>query len=568
MVSDLLPIAPSWGACSGNIVDGVCYEHFWIDYIDPNQISACYETLDQFSIVVITVLKEQPRHVPYDIEIEQALLGAILANGHVLEKLIGFLKPGEFYEALHSRIFDAMTAIWERGMTVTPLTLYASLKGDPGLTEVGGMDYLAGLTASAPAIPNIKDLARILHDLATRRGLIDVGEGLANAAYEASIDKSPKEQLEDAEKALYQLAENSRYSEGALDFHVALRMAVESAEAAQKRGGRISGVTSGFTDIDNRLGGLQPSDLLILAGRPGMGKTALGTNMAFHAADTYVKDIAAGAEVPRGAPVLFFSLEMAAQQLSARVLAEQTEIEMWKIRNGRFSESEWEKFVLTMQNLSTLPLYIDDSGGISIAQVAARARRLKREKNIGLIIIDYLQLVEPSRRQENRVQEVTEVTKGLKALAKELNVPILALSQLSRGVENRDDKRPMLSDLRESGSIEQDADVVMFVYREEYYLKSREPEAGSADHAKWLEKCEKAHRRAEVLVEKHRHGATNKIDLYFDDRFTRFSSLVDEKYESVSVGTTTHRPALLKIEEPPSSFTLKSKVELPIDREH
>ena len=294
----------------------------------------------------------------------------------------------------------------------------------------------------------------------------------------------------------------------------------------QARGGRISGVTSGFTDIDQLLGGLQPSDLLILAGRPGMGKTALGTNMAFHAARAYMQDMEAGAEVPRGAPVLFFSLEMAAQQLSARILSEQTEIEMWKIRNGRFAESEWEKFVLTMQELSTLPLYIDDTGGISIAQIAARARRMKREKNIGLIIIDYLQLVEPSRRQENRVQEITEVTKGLKTLAKELNVPVLALSQLSRGVDSRDDKRPVLSDLRESGSIEQDADVVMFVYREEYYLKSREPDPSSADHAKWLEKCERAHRRAEVLVEKHRHGATNKIDLYFDDRFTRFSNLV------------------------------------------
>jgi replicative DNA helicase len=233
-------------------------------------------------------------------------------------------------------------------------------------------------------------------------------------------------------------------------------------------------------------------------------------------------------EISRGAPVLFFSLEMAAQQLSARILSEQTEIEMSKIRSGRFSDTEWERFVLKMQDLSTLPLYIDDSGGISIAQIAARARRLKREKQIGLIVIDYLQLIEPTRRSDSRVQEVTEVTKGLKTLAKDLNVPVLALSQLSRGVDSRDDKRPVLSDLRESGSIEQDADVVMFVYREEYYLKSREPDPSSADHAKWLEKCERAHRRAEVLVEKHRHGATNKIDMYFDDRFTRFSNLVQD----------------------------------------
>ena len=469
------------------------------------------------------------RHVPYDIEIEQALLGAILVDNQGLERVGALLKPDHFYDPLHARLFEAMAQAFERGSFVlTPLTLNAAMKADPGLIEVGGVAYLSGLASAAPAMPNVRDYARILHDLAVRRSLIRIGEDIVNTAYEAPTEKGPAIQIQEAEKALYAVSESARYGEGPIDFHESLRRAVESAEAAQKRGGRISGVTSGFTDIDNLLGGLQPSDLLILAGRPGMGKTALGTNMGFHAAQAYVRDIAAGAEMPRGSPVLFFSLEMAAQQLSARILAEQTEIEMWKIRNGRFSEQEWEKFVLTMQELSTLPLYIDDTGGISIAQIAARARRLKREKNIGLIIIDYLQLVEPSRRAENRVQEITEVTKGLKTLAKELNVPVLALSQLSRGVDARDDKRPILSDLRESGSIEQDADVVMFVYREEYYLKSRVPDPSTPDFAKWLEKCERAHRRAEVLVEKHRHGATNKIDLYFDDRFTRFSNLVAE----------------------------------------
>ncbi len=469
------------------------------------------------------------RHVPYDIDIEQALLGSILVDNQSLERVGALLKPDHFYDPLHARLFEAMAQAFERGSFVlTPLTLNAAMKADPGLIEVGGVAYLSGLASAAPAMPNVRDYARILHDLAVRRTLIRIGEDIVNTAYEAPTEKGPAIQIQEAEKALYAVSETARYGEGPIDFHESLRRAVESAEAAQKRGGRISGVTSGFTDVDNLLGGLQPSDLLILAGRPGMGKTALGTNMAFHAAQAYMRDIAAGAEMPRGAPVLFFSLEMAAQQLSARILAEQTEIEMWKIRNGRFSEQEWEKFVLTMQELSTLPLYIDDTGGISIAQIAARARRLKREKGVGLIIIDYLQLVEPSRRAENRVQEITEVTKGLKTLAKELNVPVLALSQLSRGVDARDDKRPILSDLRESGSIEQDADVVMFVYREEYYLKSREPDPSTPDHAKWLEKCERAHRRAEVLVEKHRHGATNKIDLYFDDRFTRFSNLVAE----------------------------------------
>jgi replicative DNA helicase len=473
--------------------------------------------------------QEVYRHVPYDVEVEQALLGSILVDNRALEAVSTLLKPDQLYDPLHQRLFQTMLQSHERGgMVLTPLTLHAAMKADPGLIEVGGHAYLVGLAQAAPALPNVRDYARILHDLAVRRSLIRIGEDIVNTAYEAPHDKPPQSQIEEAEKALYRVSETSKYGEGPLDFAESLRRAVESAERAQARGGKISGVTSGFTDIDSLLGGLQPSDLLIIAGRPGMGKTSLGTNMAFHAARAWAQDMEAGAELPRGAPVLIFSLEMAAQQLSARILSEQTEIEMWKIRNGKFSETEWEKFVLTMQDLSTLPLFIDDTGGISIAQIAARSRRLKREKHIGLVIIDYLQLIEPSRRAENRVQEITEVTKGLKALAKELNVPIIALSQLSRGVDARDDKRPVLSDLRESGSIEQDADVVMFVYREEYYLKSREPDPSTPDHAKWLEKCERAHRRAEVLVEKHRHGATNKIDLFFDDRFTRFSNLAGD----------------------------------------
>jgi len=470
--------------------------------------------------------QEVYRHVPYDIEVEQALLGSILVDNRALEPVSTILRGDQFYDPLHQRLYETMLQSHERGgMVLTPLTLHAMMKADPGLVEVGGHAYLVGLAQAAPALPNVRDYARILADLAVRRSLIQVGEDIVNTAYEAPHEKPPQTQIEEAEKALYRLSDTARYGEGPLDFAESLRRTVELAEKAQARGGRISGVVSGFTDIDSLLGGLQPSDLIILAGRPGMGKSSLATNMAFHAARTYTQDIEAGAEVPRGAPVLLFSLEMAAQQLAARILAEQTEIEMWKIRNGKFSESEWEKFVLTMQELSTLPLYIDDTGGISIAQIAARARRLKREKKIGLVIIDHIQLVAgTAKRAENRVQEITEISKSLKVLAKDLDVPVLALSQLSRGVDARDDKRPVLSDLRESGSIEQDADVVMFVYREEYYLKSREPDPSTPDHAKWLEKCERAHRRAEVLVEKHRHGATNKIDLFFDDRFTRFSN--------------------------------------------
>jgi replicative DNA helicase len=473
--------------------------------------------------------QEAYRHVPYDIEVEQALLGAFLVDNHAIERASSVMKPEHFYDPLHQRLYEVILSMFERGgMALTPLTLNAAMKNDPGLVEVGGHAYLAGLAQAAPALPNVRDYAKILHDLAVRRGLIRIGEDVVNNAYEAPHDKPPQAQIEEAEKALYRIAETSRYGEGPIDFTESLRRTVHAAEQAQLRGGRISGVSSGFADIDSLLGGLQPSDLIIIAGRPGMGKTSLATNMAFHAARYYVQDREAGVEVSKGAPILFFSLEMAAQQLSARILSEQSEIEMWKIRNGKFSEGEWEKFVLTMQDLSTLPLYIDDTGGISIAQIAARARRLKREKNIGLVIIDHIQLVAPARRTENRVQEITEISKNLKVLAKELDVPVIALSQLSRGVDARDDKRPVLSDLRESGSIEQDADVVMFVYREEYYLKSREPEPGSPEHGKWMEKMERVHRRAEVLVEKHRHGATNKIDLFFDDRFTRFSDLARE----------------------------------------
>jgi len=474
--------------------------------------------------------QEAYRHVPYDIEIEQALLGAILVDNQAVERVTSLIKAEHFYDPLHQRLFEAMTQSFERGsFAITPLTLHAALKADPGLIEVGGHSYLAGLAEAAPALPNVRDYARILHDLAVRRSLIRIGEDIVNTAYEAPHEKPPKLQIEEAEKALYRVSETSKYGDGPLDFAESLRRTAALAEKAQARGGRISGLVTGFADIDSLLGGLQPSDLIILAGRPGMGKTSLATNMAFHTARAFLRDVEAGEAVPTGAPVLFFSLEMAAQQLSARILSEQTEIEMWKIRNGRFSESEWEKFVLAMQDLSSLPLYIDDTGGISIAQISARARRLQREKKIGCIMIDHIQLVAGSGRPENRVQELTEISKALKVLAKDLDVPVVALSQLSRSVDSRDDKRPVLSDLRESGSIEQDADVVMFVYREEYYLKSREPDPATPDHAKWLQRIEQVHGRAEVLVEKHRHGATNKIDLLFEDRYTRFSSIADRE---------------------------------------
>ncbi len=467
------------------------------------------------------------RHAPAEIELEQAVLGAVLVDNRRLESLTAALRAEDFSDPLHQRTFETMLKVWEQGRAITPVTLSALMRSDPGLAELNA-NYFGTLADAAPAITNVKELARIIHEAAVRRELLRIGEDLVNASYEISIDRPPNKLIEESEKALYRVSESAKYGTGPIDFAESLRRTIELAEKAQARGGRISGLATGFIEIDSLLGGLQPSDLIILAGRPGMGKSSLATNMAFHAVRAYVQDMEAGAEVPRGAPVLLFSLEMAAQQLAARIISEVTEIEMWKIRNGKFTEEEWEKFVLAMQDLSTLPLYIDDSGGISMAQIAARARRLKREKNIGCVIIDHIQLVSGSGRTENRVQELTEISKNLKVLAKELDVPVVALSQLSRAVDARDDKRPVLSDLRESGSIEQDADVVMFVYREEYYLKTREPDPSSPDHAKWIEKCERATGKAEVIVEKHRHGATNKIDLQFDARYTRFSNLAPD----------------------------------------
>ena len=472
---------------------------------------------------------EVHRQLPYDVDVEQALLGAVLVDNYSLDLATRVLTPEQFYDPLHQRLFAAMERMWGAGQIVTPLTLKVAMEKDAGLAEVGGQTYLVNLARAAPVIPNVKEYARILADFAIRRSLIHIGENIVNTAYEAPREIGPAKQIEDAEKSLYQIAEQSRFGEATQSFQEAMARAIQATETAMRKGA-ISGVASGFTELDSVLGGLHSSDLIIIAGRPGMGKTSLATNIAFHAANVWMKDKADGADPARGAPVLMFSLEMSADQLAARILSEQTEIEMRKIRSGRaMTDSEFVRLTQKAQNLSTLPLYIDDTGGISIAQIAARARRYKREKKIGMIVIDYLQLVEPAtRRSDNRVQEVSEVTKGMKALAKELSVPVIALSQLSRSVDSRDDKRPVLSDLRESGSIEQDADVVMFVYREEYYLVTHEPDIGTPEYDAWMKKMERALGKADIIVEKHRHGATKAIQLNFDSRFTRFSNSADE----------------------------------------
>lgn len=441
----------------------------------------------------------------FDIPLEQAVLGACIKNNTLIDRASSVLSPENFYDPLHQRIFSTMERMHGAGEQVLPTTLRAALKGDVGLEEVG-YEYIQTLSDASPALPNIISISRAVKEYSTKRSILSVAENISSQINEHTA----KEAIEHAERALYALAERSHFGSRMLCFGDAIHRAMQQAEDAQNSGGKITGVPTGFTEIDQMLGGLQRSDLIIIAGRPGMGKTALATNMAFYAASV-------------GRPVLFFSLEMSAEQLTNRIMAEQSGVETWRIRNGQMRPAEWDDYVSTGGKFREVPLFIDDTGGVSLPQLASRARRAKRENNISAIIVDYIQLMNSGKKNENRVQEVTEITKGLKSLAKELDVPILALSQLSRGVDARDDKRPVLSDLRESGSIEQDSDCVMFVYRPEYYLKSREPDISDPHYGKWQEQMEKVHGKAEIILEKHRHGATGTIRLNFDGRFTKFS---------------------------------------------
>lgn len=466
------------------------------------------------------------RQAPFDVEAEQALLGAILVNNDAFERVSSFLEAEHFHEPLHQRIFEAIARVVRKGQLASPVTLRPYFSLDASMKEVGGADYLAELTRFSPSVINAADYGRMIFDLAQRRELIRVGEEIVNVAFDPPIDLSPNEQIEEAEKQLYSIAEKGRFGGGFRSFKQAVTGAIEVAERAYMSPSHVTGIGTGLTDLDSLLGGLQKSDLIILAARPGMGKTSLATNIAFHAAREWMRSDGQG-----GARVAFFSLEMSAEQLATRILAEQAEVSGSKIRRGRIEERDMQALIRVSAELERLPLYIDDTGGLSIAQVAARARRLKRAGDLGLIVVDYLQLLagSGSKRQENRVQEVTEITKGLKTLAKELAVPVVALSQLSRGVDARDDKRPVLADLRESGSIEQDADVVMFIFREAYYLETKEPSMDDpVEYQKWREKMDRIHGLSDVLVEKHRHGPTAKITLRFEKQFTRFYDLAKE----------------------------------------
>jgi replicative DNA helicase len=394
------------------------------------------------------------REAPNNIEAEQALLGAILVNNDAFYRVSDFLKPAHFFEPLHRKIFEVLAEFIRMGKTANPVTVKTFLPADQRVGDMTVAHYLARLAAEAVTVINAADYGRAIYDLATRRALITVGEDMVNIAYDAPVDMSPQEQIEDAERRLFELAETGRYDGGFESFTDAVKTAVDMANAAYMRDGHLSGISTGFRDLDRRMGGLQPSDLLIVAGRPGMGKSSLATNIAFHIANAYEPAPQADGsfKAASGGVVGLFSLEMSSEQLATRIISEQTEIPSSKIRRGEITEADFEKLVACSQMMQRLPLYIDQTGGISIAQLAARARRLKRQRGLDVIIIDYVQLMTGSskRASENRVQEITEITTGLKALAKELNVPIIALSQLSRQVESREDKRPQLSDLRES----------------------------------------------------------------------------------------------------------------------
>ena len=406
----------------------------------------------------------------------------------------------------------------------TPITLKTFFQAAEPVGELTVPQYLGRLAANATTIINAEDYGRTIYDLAIRRQLIGIGETMVNTAFDSPIDAEPAVQIEDAEQKLYELAETGKYGSGFEPFSSALTDAIDMA--AYRRDGGLSGLATGFSDLDQRMGGLQPSDLIIIAGRPSMGKTALATNIAYHVAKTYRRDGESDHAVD-GAVVGFFSLEMSAEQLATRIIAEQAHIPSERIRRGRIDSDEFDRIVEVSQELQNLPLYIDQTGGITVAQLAARARRLKRQRSLGFIVVDYLQLLSGSSRRaaEGRVQEVSEITTGLKALAKELHVPVLALSQLSRQVEQREDKRPQLSDLRESGSIEQDADVVLFVFREEYYVERRQPRENTEEHVKWQTEMEMVTGKADLIIGKQRHGPTGTVTLQFTPEYTRFGNL-------------------------------------------
>ena len=472
-----------------------------------------------------------PGHVPANIEAEQALLGALLYDNAAYERLSDLLQGRHFFEPFHQRLYSAVEDHIRKGQLAEPIVLMERFKRDPAFEDLGGLRYLADLVDRAPPAANAPEYGRVVYDLALRRDLIRIGGEIAAAA-SGDGDRSARDHIESAEQQLYTLAETGTTSTGFVDFSEALRGAVTMAAEAYGRDGGLSGISTGLMDLDKQLGGLHPSDLLILAGRPSMGKTALATNIAFNVAKAYAWEPQpdGSRKTVNGGIVAFFSLEMSAEQLSMRILADASGVSSDRLRKGEIDASEFGRVRDAAIEIQEAPLYIDATGGLSISKLAARARRLKRQHGLDLVVVDYLQLVTAGEgtRSEGRVQEVSQITMGLKSLAKELGVPVIALSQLSRQVEQREDKRPQLSDLRESGSIEQDADAVMFVYRESYYLSRTEPRTGTPEHLAWQEELDQINNLAEVIIGKQRHGPIGTVKLHFNADLTKFGNLARE----------------------------------------
>ena len=466
------------------------------------------------SLVNLDISKEN--QVPKNVEAEQTILGSILANNEIFDEITDKLDENYFFDPIHQKIYKIISNLISKGLLANPVTIKNFFNSKDELIEIGGIDYLIKLTKVSTTKNQIKYYSQLLSDLYIRRQLINISEETLEESKNKELEISGTNILENTERKLFEIAERGEFQRSFVTFKDALKETIDMATAAYKNDQGIVGVPSGLRDLDDRLGGLHKQDLIIIAGRPSMGKTALATNIAFNASLNIKKK-------NLKTSVAFFSLEMSSEQLSTRILAEQSRIKSNDIRRGKINQDDFERFIEASKNLETLPLHIDDTPAITISALSNRARRLKRKEGLDLIVIDYIQLMKSSGyRNEGRVLEIAEITQGLKALAKELDVPVLALSQLSRQVEQREDKKPQLSDLRESGSIEQDADVVMFVFREQYYLEKQEPKPGTAEHVEWQERMSQIHNEAEIIIGKQRHGPTGVIKLEFESAFTKF----------------------------------------------
>ena len=461
---------------------------------------------------------KQENKLPSNIEAEQALIGSILVNNDIIDEISNIVDHKNFYDPLHSKIYNLIAGLHNKGMIANPITLKNSFESDAALSEIGGTEYLVKLTRFSSSVKQSIDYAKIVHEKFVKRELIKISETLSDEAVDETIDKTGENIIQDTEKSLFDLAERGTFHQSFLKFNQALDQTIEMATNAMKSDHGIVGVPTGLNDLDERLGGLHKSDLVIIAGRPSMGKTALATNIGYYAAKKILDD-------NKKSSIAFFSLEMSSEQLSTRILSEQSQIKSNDIRRGKVTEEEFNRLIETSRDIHNLPLYIDETPAITISTLSNRARRIKRLFGLDLIIVDYIQLMTTgSKRYDGRVQEISEITQGLKALAKELSVPVLALSQLSRAVEQRDDKKPQLSDLRESGSIEQDADVVMFVFREEYYLERKEPKLGTIEHGEWQVKMNEIIGSADIIIGKQRHWPTGNIQVQFEGIYTKFKN--------------------------------------------